>query len=153
MTNVLQTFFEHNLYCTVSSVSPAGLPWASPLYFGYDDEGCLYVRSAKDAQHMQYIKNQPEVFVTLFDSTQPIGTGSGLYLQGIAEQLEEEAAVRSALQHMNKRLGATTFVEKFVGNGPKRVIKIRPYAAWTNNGKMTEAGFIDWREEVELHEA
>ncbi|QQS19708.1 pyridoxamine 5'-phosphate oxidase family protein [Candidatus Saccharibacteria bacterium] len=100
----LKEFFEANMYCTLSTVGEDGQPWASPLYFGFDNKHYLFVRFAKDAQ---YMKN------TRIDLPAPD-------------------------------------VSKFIDDGPRRVFCLRPGAAWVNRARMTDAGFMDWREEVPL---
>lgn len=149
--SVLDTFYADNLYCTVSTVTQAGEPWASPLYFGFDGDHNLFIRSSRDAQHMQNMRSNPHVFVTLFDSTQVMGKAYGLYMKCDATELTDEQEIVQALQLMNQRAGMPpSDLAKFIDGGPKRVVRLIPVSAWVNSSAATEAGFIDSREEVPL---
>ncbi len=71
-------------YINVASVTEEGLPWNTPVYCAFDKELNFYWLSWKENQHSKNIHNNPNVFVTIYDSTVPEGTGFGVYLQGRA---------------------------------------------------------------------
>ncbi|MBL8121955.1 pyridoxamine 5'-phosphate oxidase family protein [Candidatus Saccharibacteria bacterium] len=149
--DILQKYFIKNLYCTVATVTPQGSPWASPLYYGFDEKGILYIRSSKNAQHMVNMRHSGQAFVTIFDSSQPIGTADGLYLQCSARELDRADEITEALAIMNGRIGSNTNdPSKFMGAGPRRVVQLQPVMVWRNRAEVTPAGFIDYREELPL---
>jgi uncharacterized protein YhbP (UPF0306 family) len=73
---------EKIIYITLASVTPKGKPWNSPLYSAYDkDTYAFYWVSPRATQHSNNIAENQNVFLTIYDSTVPEGTGEGVYIQ------------------------------------------------------------------------
>jgi hypothetical protein len=110
----------------------------------------MYVRSGKDAQHMINMREKPDAFVVIFDSTQPLGKGDGLYVQCAAQELSTQEEVQHALTCMELRGAKSVDAAMFIGEGSKRIVKLVPQTAWRNVITVTEAGYRDTREEVAI---
>jgi hypothetical protein len=75
------------LYMVVATSDPSGQPWASPVYFAHHDYRDFFWISQPDATHSENLLERREVGIAIFDSTQPIGTGKGAYVLGVAREL------------------------------------------------------------------
>jgi pyridoxine/pyridoxamine 5'-phosphate oxidase len=75
------------LYMVVATSDPSGQPWASPVYFAHRDYRDFFWISQPDATHSENLRERREVGIAIFDSTQPIGTGKGAYVLGVAREL------------------------------------------------------------------
>lgn len=76
-------------YINIATVCADGSSWNTPVSASYDAELNFYWGSSPDNVHSQNIRNDGRVFVTIYDSTVPEGTGEALYMRGRAEELEE----------------------------------------------------------------
>ena len=83
-------------YLTVATVCEDGSPWNSPVSATFDENLTFYWGSSPESIHSRNIRNSSEVFVVVYDSTAPEGTGEGVYMKGKAEELdwEVEGALR-----------------------------------------------------------
>jgi len=76
-----------NRYLTLATADADGRPWATPVWFAAD--GCtdfIWV-SRPGTRHSTNIAGRPEVGIVIFDSTVPIGTGQGVYVEAVAGQV------------------------------------------------------------------
>jgi len=79
---------ESNLYCVLSTCSPEGYPWVSPVFFACDQSWSIYWCSAVASRHSQNIySNNGRVAIAIFDSSVAAGTGKGVYFQGNASEI------------------------------------------------------------------
>ena len=88
-------------YMVLGTADADGRPWATPVYYATDGRGAFYWVSSHQARHSANIALRQEVGIVIFDSTVPIGSGQGLYIEGHAEQvsgptLDQGLAVFSA---------------------------------------------------------
>jgi nitroimidazol reductase NimA-like FMN-containing flavoprotein (pyridoxamine 5'-phosphate oxidase superfamily) len=81
------TIIDRISYMVLGTADADGRPWASPVYFATDGHGAFYWVSSHEARHSANIATRPEVGIVIFDSTVPIGTGQGVYVEARAEQL------------------------------------------------------------------
>ena len=84
-----RSIIEANRYLTLATADQDGLPWASPVWFASVDLREFFWVSSPEARHSRNLADRPEVAVVIFDSTQPIGTGRGVYLSARAEAVPE----------------------------------------------------------------
>lgn len=77
-------------YMTIATVCPDGSPWNTPV--APTPNGGLVFRwgSSEDSVHSQNIRNDKRAFVVIYDSTAPEGAGEGVYMKGVAEELNEQ---------------------------------------------------------------
>ncbi len=140
-------------YINVASVTEEGLPWNTPVYCAFDKELNFYWLSWKENQHSKNIHNNPNVFVTIYDSTVPEGTGFGVYLQGRARAVTGLKDLAKAVVYGYKRRGAAVRdIVYFLGKYPRRVYKFTPEKVWVNGDSKKEGQFIDIKEEISLDE-
>jgi nitroimidazol reductase NimA-like FMN-containing flavoprotein (pyridoxamine 5'-phosphate oxidase superfamily) len=78
---------DRNLYMVLGTADPSGQPWASPVYFAHRDYREYFWISQPDATHSVNLRDRREVGIVIFDSTQPINTGTGVYIAGVAQEL------------------------------------------------------------------
>ena len=154
-----KTLIKSNLYMLLGSASPKGKPWTSPVYFTADDELNLYWTSDKNAQHSMNVRENPVVFLVIYNSTAPEGkyVGEGLYLEAKAVELNEPDEIQAARALVQSRKGVTvsdTEYQRFTGDAIRRVYKAVPVRAWVNDVENDENGkyIRDVRVEVLLDE-
>jgi dihydrofolate reductase len=78
---------EGNAYMTLATADANGAPWASPVWFASDDCRELFWISDPNARHSRNIAERPEVSIVVFDSRVAPGTGRGVYMAAVAEQV------------------------------------------------------------------
>jgi len=139
------------LYITIATASTDGTPWNSPVYSAYDENYNFYWASAIDAVHSSNIAVNNQVFLVIYNSTAPAGTGEGVYVQAKAFQLTDKNEISHALQYLegriNKQPPAPT---DFLGTMPRRVYKAVPEKAWMNIDATVDGHFVDRRIELDL---
>lgn len=114
-------------YINVATVSEDGSPWNTAVSTSYDEQLNFYWGSSPDNVHSQNIRRDGRVFVTIYDSTVPEGTGQGLYLLGRAEELGQEEG---------------TSVCKY---------KFTPQQVWINDEAKNEDGGYKYDIRIELN--
>ncbi len=87
LASVARHIIDSNAYMTLATADENGRPWASPVW--YAAEGCehFYWVSSPEARHSRNVSARPEVGIVIFDSRAPVGTGQGVYVSAIAEEL------------------------------------------------------------------
>jgi nitroimidazol reductase NimA-like FMN-containing flavoprotein (pyridoxamine 5'-phosphate oxidase superfamily) len=83
-----RSILDANRYMTLGTADAAGRPWTSPVYFATDDRREFFWISSPTARHSHNIAMRPEVSAVVFDSRIAPGTGQGVYMSGIAQELE-----------------------------------------------------------------
>jgi uncharacterized protein YhbP (UPF0306 family) len=78
---------DKSLYMVVATSDPSGQPWASPVYYAPSDYRDFFWISQPDATHSENLRERREVGIAIFDSSQPIGTGDGVYVLGVAREI------------------------------------------------------------------
>lgn len=139
------------LYITIATVSKDGIPWNSPVYSAFDENYNFYWRSGKDSQHSRNIKENPNVFIVVYDSTIEWGKGRGVFIQAKAHELTGEVEIKKALSYLDQRVGQTVGGPKiFTAENPRRVYKAVPEKVWMNTDSEENGKFVDVRVEVDL---
>jgi nitroimidazol reductase NimA-like FMN-containing flavoprotein (pyridoxamine 5'-phosphate oxidase superfamily) len=78
---------DGGLYMVLATANTSGQPWASPVYYASSGYRDFFWISQPDATHSENLRERREVGIVIFDSTQPIGTGEGVYVLGVAREL------------------------------------------------------------------
>jgi nitroimidazol reductase NimA-like FMN-containing flavoprotein (pyridoxamine 5'-phosphate oxidase superfamily) len=127
-------------YVTIATASKDLQPWNSPVYSAFDHDLNFYWFSDKNSQHSTNIRDNKEVFLVIYDSTAPEGTGEGVYLQARAVELEDETETMSALQVMDDRVGKNKDrnYQDYSGEAVLRGYKATPYKIWMNGDELDE---------------
>lgn len=140
-------------YLNLATITPEGLPWNSPVYCSYDKELNFYFLSWKENQHSLNIRNNKNVYVTIYDSTIPSGQGVGIYFQGKAYELSNPMDIVIGLtHHYGRSKKKIKDVAMFLTSYPRRVYKFVPEKAWINGEGEIEGNYIDTRTELDLEE-
>jgi hypothetical protein len=82
-----RTIIDSNMYMVLGTADESGQPWVSPVYYASAGYKEFYWVSSPEVRHSQNIAMRPQVSIVIFDSQVPIGTGQGVYMSGIAEEL------------------------------------------------------------------
>jgi hypothetical protein len=78
---------DANQYMTLGTADEDGLPWASPVWFAAASYAELLWVSDPEARHSRNLAVRPQLGIAIFDSRQPEGSGQGVYMSAVAEQL------------------------------------------------------------------
>lgn len=139
-------------YITIATSTLDGLPWNSPVYSAFDEEYNFYWASDQNGQHSKNINNNPDVFLVIYDSNVPEGTGEGVYVKAKAYALTDESEILHALKTLDGRVGKVKErdANKFLGDYPRRVYKAVPETFWMNGDGDVNGNYIDIRVEINL---
>jgi predicted pyridoxine 5'-phosphate oxidase superfamily flavin-nucleotide-binding protein len=105
-SELARSIIDAGSYMTLATADADGVPWASPVWYAkaaYDE--LLWV-SKPEARHSRNIDVRREIAISIFDSTQPEGTGEGVYMAATAEQLSG-ADLRTGIEAFNAWSEAT----------------------------------------------
>jgi Pyridoxamine 5'-phosphate oxidase len=91
MTADFEAIVDAGLYMVLATADRAGQPWATPVYFAHDAYREFVWVSKPGARHSRNIEGRTEVGIVIFDSSVPIGTGQGAYVEARAEQVTGDA--------------------------------------------------------------
>lgn len=114
LTTLARSVIDASLYMTIATADQSGRPWASPVYFAHSDYSEFLWVSWPEATHSRNIAVRPEVGIVIFDSTQPIGTGNGVYVSARAEQVADPERAMAVYSRRSLAHGGTEW-------GPERV--------------------------------
>lgn len=152
--NRAKKIIEKILYITIATASKDAVPWNSPVYSAFDEDYNFYWASDQNGQHSKNIAENNKVFLVIYDSTVPEGTGEGVYVQATAHMLTDEEDIRNALKYLDGRVkkqkDPKTRVAEFQGDKPRRLYKAVPEKFWMNGDGDINGDYIDIRMEVSL---
>ncbi len=151
-TDKAKRILQKILYITIASVGKDSLPWNTPVYSAFDEDYNFYWASDQNGQHSKNIKENPNVFLVIYDSTALEGTGEGVYAKAKGYELTDEKEILHALEVLDKRVGKTKErnAKEFLGDYPRRVYKAVPETFWMNGDGNVNGNYIDIRIEVPL---
>jgi hypothetical protein len=102
-----RAIIDANLYLVLATADGTGRPWSSPVYFAHDGYAEFLWVSAPEAAHSRNIAARPQIGIVIFDSHAPIGTGQGVYMSAVAEQVGGDDLLR----------GIETFSQRSLAHG------------------------------------
>jgi pyridoxine/pyridoxamine 5'-phosphate oxidase len=85
---------DSNEYMTLATADEDGSPWASPVWFAHESHLRFVWVSKPEARHSRNLATRPQAGIVIFDSTVPMGAGQAVYVEAVAEQLEDDQAER-----------------------------------------------------------
>jgi uncharacterized protein YhbP (UPF0306 family) len=91
------------LYLVLATADADGRPWSSPVYFAHDDCRAFFWISSPQARHSHNIAVRPQVGISVFDSSAAIGTGQGVYMAAVAEEVVDAEAAGRAMEVFSRR--------------------------------------------------
>lgn len=119
LADMLNRVLDNNRYLVLATADAAGRPWATPVFFAARGPGELYWVSAPGSRHSANIAARPDIAITVFDSTVPIGGAEAVYFEAHARQVEE----LDALETLNARLPADKQLTTDDVSGPMRIFR------------------------------
>ena len=143
-------------FCVLSSATPDGQPWVSPLFYNYDDSYRLVFESARESRHAQLIAGNPRVAIVVA-RLMARGPIVGVYFECEArevpvEGLDEALAVFKHGPHQ-KQESQDRRVSDYLDDKPLRLYEAVPSRTYALNQVRTPEGYlIDERVEVRLAE-
>lgn len=141
---------------TLATVSSDGQPWSTPVFYALDDDWNFYWYSRKDTRHSQNIKENNKVSVSIF-ATSGEDEGVGIYVEGIAKELEEHE-LESATDIYAKKAAANdeermqlTIKEDFLADAPVRMYKLTSAKIYISEEATKWNGkWIDTKKEIQM---
>ena len=135
-------------YATVATVSFAGSPWNSPVYFARQGTTFYWISRA-NAQHSTNIADNGRAFIAIYDSRREDTSGAAVYVEAEARELLDDVEIATALASLYRRKqkpapGADGFRPPAV----QRVYAAVACQAWTNV-VHTDDG-VPWDERVPI---
>jgi len=127
-------------------------PWNSPVYSAFDSDYNFYWVSDRRSQHSKNIRKNPHIFLAIYNSTIPEGTGAGrgVYIQAQARELSDPDEIAHAHQLLAGRVGkASRTPDHFLGDAPRRIYQAAPERVWVNDNKRRNGHLIDIRIEID----
>jgi hypothetical protein len=91
---VARAIIDEGDYMTLATADAEGRPWASPVWYaavGYHE---LLWLSRPEARHSRNLSSRPELGIVIFDSSVPIGSGQGAYIEGVGAEVPESELER-----------------------------------------------------------
>ncbi len=82
-----RSIIDSNLYMVLETADETGRPWVSPVYYACAAYREFYWVSSPEATHSRNISARPQVSIVVYNSQAPIGTGQGVYMSAVAEEL------------------------------------------------------------------
>jgi hypothetical protein len=143
-----------NIYCTLSTCSAAGWPWASPLFFTYDHRWHLYWSSAIASRHSQNLdQNQGRAAIAIYSTQAGEGKGQGLYLSGVAGELPPDQ-VEVVMQSLFQRAGGeppNRTAADYLNASPRRFYRFQPASVWITGERLAVGNqLVDTKIELDL---
>jgi PPOX class probable F420-dependent enzyme len=135
----IREFLKRPLIAKVSTISPDGSPYISPVWFEYSDSK-VYIIARKHSRYVEHIKKNPKVAVLIDDDTAPYAkvhfTGTAKILEGPTTSGRwVEIARRMASRHFGESIGPK-YLEGTLDQ-PRYLIEITPTqtVSWRGTGR------------------
>jgi hypothetical protein len=91
---VARDIIDSNMYMVLGTADETGRPWVSPVYYASGGYTEFFWVSSPEATHSRNIAIRPQVSIVVFNSQVPIGTGQGVYMSAVAEELRDDGLDR-----------------------------------------------------------
>lgn len=146
-------------YMTLSTVDQNGNPWVTPLFYVFDDQYNFYWYSRRVADHSKNISHNSAAAVSIYDQNMSEDNAGGLYLKGVASEVEESDldrvigiyVVRSYPGETEIRNEFVTMTNDFKKESPLRFYRFTPKAAWTlGKSELWNNKWLDFSEEIKI---
>jgi nitroimidazol reductase NimA-like FMN-containing flavoprotein (pyridoxamine 5'-phosphate oxidase superfamily) len=138
-------------YITVATVTPDGRPWGTPVFAAYDDRYNFYWKSMADAVHSRNIRENPNIYFTIYDSTAAPGAGSGVYCTAQAAELSEISEIEKAIMLVYERKHSISrTVGEFLNDSPARMYIARPEKFWLTLDEWVRLDPANAKREIQL---
>ncbi len=120
---------KNSKYMTLATICADGSPWNTPLAPTPSNDLVFRWGSNENSVHSQNVRREKRVFVVIYDSNAPEGTGEGVYMKGTAEELDEY-------------------------EGTLKIYRFTPQQIWINDEEQNDDGSFkrDIRVELDMEE-
>jgi len=127
-------------YINIASSSTSGEPWNTPATGVYDKELNFYWSSWKEANHSINVRENPRVFITLYDSTRKRGDNHRkcLYIKAKAFEATEASDIEKAMSLLYAEHSTDRETSMFLGEAQRRIYKAVPIQIWLNDKSERE---------------
>ncbi len=141
---------KDNIYLSVATSSTNNKPWNTPVYAAYDENLNFYWYSTINSVHSNNIKENKNVFIVIYNSTTPEGSGVGLYIEANAYEISDLTnAKKGRFYIQNRKNCIPDDGSHFIKESPLRVYKAEILNLWLNDAKKDENGnYHDFRIKV-----
>ncbi|WP_419533256.1 pyridoxamine 5'-phosphate oxidase family protein [Endozoicomonas sp.] len=143
-----------NIYCALGTSSLDGSPWVSPVYYSLNESADIFWASSVTSTHSNFIAANPRTFISIFDSTCPPRTATGLYLLGKAGQFIDACLSEVVTRHF-QRINEHSQLSggDFLFDAPERLYCFKPEKAWVlDKPEMIQGHRIDKKTSVPITE-
>jgi hypothetical protein len=100
-----KALIDANLYMVLGTADEGGHPWVSPVYYAPVDYREFIWVSRPETLHSRNLVARPQVSIVIFDSSVPIGTGQGVYMAAVAEEVIGDARIAAIDVFSRRTLG------------------------------------------------
>jgi Pyridoxamine 5'-phosphate oxidase len=156
---------ENTLYCTLATCSPAGMPWATPLFFIWDSQWHLYWSSAIASQHSQnLLANAGKASIAIY-STQAAQSGvQGLFLAGVAQAISGDLSDQPLCDRIERIINQMfdrargprpqRTAADYLGESSRRIYHFTPEQAWITGERIqVDNQLVDTKLQLDLPKA
>ena len=116
-----KAIIDGNRYMTLGTADQTGRPWVSPVWYAPDGYREFFWASYPDARHSRNIAARPEIAIVIFDSRAAVGSGQGVYMSAIAEQVSDA--------ELERRMGIFSLRSVLQGDRPWTQADVQPPAS------------------------
>lgn len=100
---VARQIIDANQYMVLGTADVAGRPWATPVYFANSGYFEFFWVSSPEATHSRNIAVRPQIGIVIFNSQVQIGTGQGVYMAAVAEEVLAADLVERGMEVFTRR--------------------------------------------------
>lgn len=128
-------------YCTLSTVSPDGIPWGSPIFFAADTGINVYWSSSTVSQHSRNLaQSSGQATITMYVAYDKPGQTEGLYFRGHGEAIEDKAQATQILPLMMAKSGRllTRTASDYLEPSLRRFYQFTPEAVWITGDRLVD---------------
>jgi pyridoxamine 5'-phosphate oxidase-like protein len=146
---VARDIIDSTLYMVLGTADESGRPWASPVYYAVTGYREFYWVSSPGATHSRNIAVRPQVSLVVFNSQVPIGTGQGVYMPAMAEEVTDADLGRGIGAFSRRSLvhgGSAWTADDVRGRSPLRLFR----ATASEHSVLAKDGRPDHRIVVDL---
>ncbi|MBN1618846.1 pyridoxamine 5'-phosphate oxidase family protein [Candidatus Dojkabacteria bacterium] len=155
---------KDNLYMTISVASKKAEPWAANIYFACDKQYHFYWYSPIDSLHSSIIRDNPNIAISIFNSTAVGDEVDAVYIKAKALEVNDKMELIKGLTIYGKRMLSTGFAttkaqigrfieqyKDFQGISKLRLYKATPIKIWKLAPSVVlNDKFVDSRIEIKL---
>lgn len=143
---------------TIATSDSNGNPWISNIYFAFDSQMNIYWYSPKKSRHSNYIKDNPNIAISIFNSTAVGEEVKAVYIKAKAQEVTNKNEILKSLIPYGEKMLKTGFIPKenlksflksymnFQNISPLRMYKAIPYEiSLLADSKMYRGLYVDSR--------